>query len=349
MTLQNKAIESVCILRLSALGDVTHMIPVIKSIHKYKPDIKVTWIIGTTEYKLVGDLPNVEFIQFDKKKGIRAYSEISKKLSSRKFDVLLAMQVSLRANILSSLIKASRKIGYDDARAKDLHSLFIKEKIEPRREHVVDAFFQFIEHIGIAHRLLDWSLPIPEEAHQFAQQHLAEHETIFAISPCSSHELRNWTVDHYVEVANYAAEKHNMTILLLGGNTELEQDFGKKITRQLTSKPINLIGKDTLKKLLAVLQRSTILLSPDSGPAHMATCVDTPVIGLYATSNSQRSGPYLSRQHCIDKYSEAAELVYKKSSETIKWGTKLEKPGVMELIKPNDVIIKIDAIMLSIS
>ena len=90
---------------------------------------------------------------------------------------------------------------------------------------------------------------------------------------------------------------------------------------------------------------STVLLTPDSGPAHMATCVNTPVIGLHAASNSQRSGPYLSRRYCVDKYNEAANLFLKKSTDQIKWGTKIEKPDVMDLITADDVIIKLDAIM----
>ncbi len=64
----------------------------------------------------------------------------------------------------------------------------------------------------------------------------------------------------------------------------------------------NLIGKDTLLEFLATLQRATALVSPDSGPAHMATTVGTPVIGLYAATNPQRSGPYYSRRWCVDRY-----------------------------------------------
>ena len=105
------------------------------------------------------------------------------------------------------------------------------------------------------------------------------------------------------------------------------------------------LTRDTIKKLLAILNECTALLTPDSGPAHIATCVNTPVIGLHAASNSLRSGPYLSLENCVDKYSEAAQTFLGQSVEQLKWGTKIEKPGVMELIKPKDVIIKLDQIM----
>jgi heptosyltransferase I len=342
---QNTDINSICIVRLSAIGDVTHMLPIIHSIQKFRPGTKLTWIIGKTEYKLVGDLKNVEFIQFNKSLGMKAYQEVLATLSGRRFDVLLACQVSLRANILSALIPAKRKIGYDKARSKDFHSLVVNERILPAQVHVLDSFFQFIEHIGIAHKKFDWSLPIPEEAREFAQRHIPDKEPVLAISPCSSHTLRNWNVQAYIDVANHAIEKHKMHIVLLGGNSDLEREFGEKISAQLKTAPINLIGKDTLKKLLAILQRCTALLTPDSGPAHIATCVNTPVLALHAASNSQRSGPYLSLPWCIDKYTEAAKLHYNKPTNQIKWGTKIEKPGVMDLIKPEDVIIKLDKLL----
>lgn len=346
MKKSNTKIGSICIVRLSAIGDVTHMIPVIHSIQKFKPHIKITWIIGSLEHQLVGDIANVEFIAFNKKDGIKAYYSLLKRLNSRTFDVVLAMQVSLRANIITALINSKRKIGYDSTRSKDLHSLIINERITFTKEHVVDSFFKFIEQIGIPHRSLNWQLPIPLEAQSFAQQYIPANTDILAISPCSSHPLRNWSIEAYAQVANYAIERYGMAIVLLGGRSALEKEYGHKINHLLSSPAINLIGKDTLKQLLATLQQVTVLLTPDSGPAHIASCVNTPVIALHAASNSQRSGPYLSLQWCVDKYSEAAENIHNKPASQLKWGSKLEKGGVMSLIKVKDVIIKLDALML---
>jgi heptosyltransferase I len=343
--MNNSDIQSICIIRLSALGDVTHMVPIIHSIKKFRPSIKITWVIGTAEYKLVGDIPGIEFIKFNKKMGWKAYRDVLAQLNHRTFDVVLAAQVSMRANILTKLISSPRKIGYDKNRAKDLHSLVITESIPAADIHVVDSFFQFIEKIGLPHKNLDWSIPIPQDATEFARQHIPANTSTLAISPCSSHPLRNWDSDSYAEVANYAFTKHCMQTVLLGAPTEPEIKYGEQISRQLNHAPVNLIGRDTIKKLLAVLNECSVLLTPDSGPAHMATCVNTPVIGLHAASNSLRSGPYLSLGHCVDKYPEAAHVYLGKSVDQLKWGTKIERPGVMGLIKPKDVIIKLDQIM----
>src|SRR5512145_1082757 len=103
----SSTINSICIVRLSALGDVTHMLPVIHTLKSHMPEIKITWVIGKVEHKLLGHLPGVEFIVFDKKNGIKEYLNIRKQLGNRSFDVLLLMQLSLRANLLSWVIRAN--------------------------------------------------------------------------------------------------------------------------------------------------------------------------------------------------------------------------------------------------
>ena len=90
-----------------------------------------------------------------------------------------------------------------------------------------------------------------------------------------------------------------------------------------------------------------MLLTPDSGPAHMATMVGTPVIGLYAATNPERSGPYLSREWCVDRYAAAARQFRRSTPEVLPWTTKIEMPGVMDLIAVGDVTERLDALLAS--
>jgi heptosyltransferase I len=108
---------------------------------------------------------------------------------------------------------------------------------------------------------------------------------------------------------------------------------------------IDQVGRDTLPQLLALLARATALVTPDSGPAHMATMVDTPVIGLYAATNPERSGPYLSRRWCVNRYDAAARRFFGKSAAELPWTKKIELPGVMELVRVEDVTAKLDELL----
>ena len=121
--------ERICILRLSAIGDVTHVLPTLRSIQHQWPDAKITWIIGKLEYQLVNDIAGIEFIIFDKSAGWSAYKKLRQQLANRTFDVLLHMQISLRASLASLLIKSPIKLGFDKPRAKNLQSLFCNHSI----------------------------------------------------------------------------------------------------------------------------------------------------------------------------------------------------------------------------
>jgi heptosyltransferase I len=105
---------------------------------------------------------------------------------------------------------------------------------------------------------------------------------------------------------------------------------------------INQIGRDTLPQMLALLERAAVLVAPDSGPAHMAAMVRTPVVGLYAATNPARSGPYLSRPWCVNAYPEAARRFRGRPPERLPWTEKIEERGVMDLIKVEQVMAKLD-------
>jgi heptosyltransferase I len=107
----------------------------------------------------------------------------------------------------------------------------------------------------------------------------------------------------------------------------------------------NLVGQDTLLEFLATLARATAVLTPDSGPAHMATAVGTPVLGLYAATNPARSGPYYSRDWCVDRYALAERELLGREPADLPWTTKIERPGVMDLVKVDDVVERLDALM----
>lgn len=338
--------ERLCILRLSAIGDITHVVPIVRSIQRQWPDTRIAWVIGKIEAQLVGDLPGVEFIVVDKRRGWRAYFDLRHRLARRRFDVLLHMQVALRANLLAGLVPADVRLGYDYRRSRDCHGMFINKRIpEQNGQHVLDLFFSFIETLGLQRDALTWDLPIPEEAKAFAIEHIPGGARALIISPCSSHQYRDWRADYYAAVADHAIEHHGLRVLLCGGPSRRERDMGTAITASMRHEPINLIGRDTLKRLLALLERADVLVAPDSGPMHMATCVGTPVIGLHAASNPRRSGPYLSLVHCVDRYDDAARQRFGRPASELPWGTKLEYPGVMELIQPTDVISKLDALV----
>jgi heptosyltransferase I len=318
------------------------VVPLVRTLQARLPRSHLTWIVGKLEHRLVGDIADVEFIVFDKSKGIAAFSEVRRQLSGRRFDVLLHLQVALRSNLVSALLRSPLRIGYDAARSKDLHGLFVNRRIEARYgEHVLDAMGSFIEPLGLKQTEVRWDIPIPAEAHAFAAHHLPGQTPALLVSPCSSHSSRNWRPERYAAVMDHAAAR-GWRVVLCGGPGGFERAFAEEIVAKCTNPPIDLVGRDTLKQFLALAQRANLVLTPDSGPMHMANAVGTKVLGLHAASNPNRSGPYSDRRWCVDRYDAAARKFRGKPAAELPWGTKLEYPGVMDLVETEAVIESFD-------
>lgn len=134
----------ICVLRLSAIGDVCHAVAVVQQIQKRWPRSELTWVVGTLEWRLLEGLPGVNFVVFDKSGGYGAYKKLRKTFRAQRFDVLLHMQVALRASLVSMCIPAVTKIGFDRARAKEGQWLFTDIGVQPRAEpHVLEGFQDF--------------------------------------------------------------------------------------------------------------------------------------------------------------------------------------------------------------
>jgi heptosyltransferase I len=348
MTLLAEPPRNICILRLSAIGDTCHVVPIIRTLQHALPATKLTWIIGKTEARLMKLVDGVELITVDKRAGLSGLRILREQLRDRHFDALLHMQLAFRASVMAREIRAPLKIGFDRARARELQWLFTNTQVAPRsREHVLDSFFGFLPALGVQERVLRWDIPLPAEALAYADRLIPDSQPTLVISPCSSHALRNWPADRYAAVADYAAREHGMRVIIAGGPSALEHEVSAQIMRLADpgTALINQVGKDTLPELLALLSRARVLLAPDSGPVHMATMVGTPVIGLYAATNPARTGPYLSRQWCVDAYAQAAVQFCGKTPGGLPWTRKIEEPGVMDLIEVPQVTARIDQLL----
>jgi heptosyltransferase I len=315
------------------------VVPVIRCLQQHWPNTKIVWIIGTLEHRLLEGLKGVEFIVFDKRGGFSAIRQLRKSLKKRSFDVLLQMQLSTRANLLSRLVKAPVRLGWNRARSREFHHYFINRSVaDVPLQHQVDGFLEFPRALGLDPGPARWDLPISKDSETWAKQHIDPVRKTLIISPCSSHKLRNWHNRHYAQVADYATGQLGMQVILSGGPGQHEREAGASIENLMQLSCLNLIGKDTLDQSKALLQSADLLISPDSGPVHIASALGTPVIGLYAATWSRRSGPYTSLDLCVDHFDQAAREFRKQEPGQLRWGSRIEVPGVMDLIKPEEVI-----------
>lgn len=340
---------SACLLRLSAIGDTCHVVPLLRALQGAWPACRFTWVIGRIEERLMRLLPGVEFITVDKRAAWRSMMVLRRACARREFDLLLHLQLALRASLYATQVPARIRLGFDRARAREGQWLFCNAQVPAAtREHVLDSFLGFARALGVAPGAPRWNLVLPGDAQAYAARLMPDAPSAartLVISACSSHAARNWRADRYAAVARHAIRRHGMQVLLTGGPAAADRQMADAIVAASQDPLLDTVGRDSLQQLLAVLARARVLLTPDSGPAHMATMVGLPVIGLYAATNPQRSGPYNSRPWCIDAYERAAQRFLGRSAAELPWTTKIETPGVMDIIQVDEVCARLDQLM----
>ena len=342
--------KNICLVRLSAIGDVCNVTAVARSIKENHPNAKITWIIGKVESTLVKNIEDIEFIIFDKNKGIREYFNIYKKLKNRRYDVALLLHASVRANLISLMLRAPIKIGYDRERARDLQWLIANRKISSTSgKHVLEAMFDFLRLIDIKDNEPGWDLPLSSKNSSYIEPLLSKKKVNVVLSPFSSqrlHNFRNWNNGNYAKIIDYLIEKYNCKVFITGDNSDLVKKSGDEIVSLCKHTVVNLIGKTSLEDLVILINNTNLVISPDSAAVHISVALDTPVIGLYASSNPKRTGPYNNVDLTVNAYPEACIKYFGKTEDNVTWGKRIRNRDVMNLIKTDDVKEKIDFFFL---
>jgi heptosyltransferase I len=313
----------------------------VQHIQRCWPTTKITWVIGKVEAQLLKNLPEVEFIVFDKSTGLAGYLALRKTFQKRHFDVLLHMQVALRASLASWCIPADIKLGFDEKRAKEGQWLFTNTQIEPQQSpHVLDGFMGFAHALGLPKINPLWHIPINDSDEIWASEQVQSGKPIAIIAPSASKAERNWLTERYATTADYLVNI-GFEVVLCGGPSTTEKQLAAQIEQLASHKLTNLVGKTSLLQLLALLKLAHFVIAPDTGPAHMAVTVGTPVIGLYAHSNPKRTGPYLYQKYVASVYEHMIKSQFGKSANQLAWGKRAKGDDLMKHISQQLVLDKI--------
>ena len=335
MVKKNNTSISICILRLSSIGDVTHVIPIISSLQKKYKNPIITWVIGKIEYELVKNLNNINFVVIDKNDTINSVMNLRSYFKDQNFDVVFHMQKSLRSKLIANTIKGRVDVTFNE--------------IETDSNHVLDHFFKFLEKINITDKVLDWKINelISDEKYNSINKILDDSAPFISINPFTSirnNNFREWDFNNFLTISEYCKNEYSLNTVLLG---KTSQEKSNEIESQLDNNQsmINLINKTSLIEMLSILNKSQFYIGPDSGTLHMARMLNLPVIGLYATSNPLRTGPYCKLDYTINMYPQALEIFMNKKIDDVKWGERVRNREAMKLIKIDDVKTQIKRIM----
>jgi heptosyltransferase I len=326
---------NIAIVMMSAIGDAVHTLPVVNSLRAHAPDARITWIIQPGPHALVANHPAVdEFILFDRKTGWHAYQDVRRAVRGRRFDLVLALQVYLKAGLVTALLDSPRKLGFDRARARDFNSLFTNERIPARgQRHVQDQYFEFLEYLGVP-PLLEWGLdPTEEETSRYASLLPESDRPTVALVVGTSKPGKEWPADRYARAIDLLEGDLGVRTMLVGGRSPREIAAAQAIRSLAKHPPLDLLEWD-LRRLVYLISRADVLVSPDTGPLHAGIALNTPTVALMGYTNPKRVGPYRRFPDLlIDAYGDPGED-YPVSAEY--------RPGRMDRITPEQVVEKVE-------
>ncbi len=302
--------RSVCIVMMSAIGDSVHVLPVVNALRRAWPDTTISWIIQPLPHILVRDHSAVdEYLLFHRSRGAAgwaAFSQLAEQLKERRFDLVLALQVYFKAGIITGLLSADVKLGFDRARARDLNWVFTSERIPPHDpQHVQEQYFEFLEYVGVDPEPVVWGIRLTDEELDAQSAFFGEIDRpSCAVVVGSTDQARNWTADGYARAIEELQNVHGLQPVLVGGPSAGERELADRISSRTKASPIDTLGDD-LRKLVWILDGSVLTLSPDTGPLHISRALETPVVGLYGRTNPKRAGPFRAYYDLVvDGYAE---------------------------------------------
>jgi heptosyltransferase I len=313
-------LDRVGIVMMSAVGDAVHVLPVLNALKEHQPTTHITWVLQPGPAALVRGHPSVDdIVLFDRSRGRRAFTDVRAELATRRFDVVLALQVYFKAGVVTSFTRAPIKLGFDRARARDMNWLFTTHRIPPHPgQHVQDQYFEFLNALGVAHEPVRWGLGPWESEREWQREFFAPFQRpVVALVVATSKPQKDWIPERWAELVDILYADYGLQPVLVGGRSERELHAERVIMQHARHKPISALGSG-LRPLVSILDGAALVIAPDTGPLHIAVALDRPVISLIGYTNPKRSGPY-RRFHelIVDAYGNPGEK-YPPSMETRK-------------------------------
>lgn len=221
----------------------------------------------------------------------------------------MALQVYLKAGMITRMVKAPVKLGFDMARARDLNWVFTNAQVPPHpMQHVQDQYFEFLDALGVPHGAPVWNLgPWPHERGDQRERLRTFDRPIAPIVVATSKAQKDWLPERWAAVCDALYGDFGLQPVLVGGRSDREVAAERVIMQQAKVPVVSALGSG-LRGLVQLIDGAALVLSPDTGPLHITVALDRPVISLIGYSNPKRVGPYRKfHDLMIDAYGEDGE------------------------------------------
>jgi heptosyltransferase I len=342
--------KNILIIKLSAIGDVIHALPVVHALKKRYPASKISWIVERPAYDLLKGNPNIDdIIIFDKPqfKSIAGFIKhgpaLASSLKQRHFDLVLDLQGLFKSAAIAWLSGAANRMGYCNMR--EMSQLISKPICGIHRNgHVIERYLDVARALDCNCDEVNFDINISEQDANIARNLLAENgilpdQPYIVIAPGTNWQSKCWPARSYADLASALTENYKCPIVLIGGPQDHER--ASIIQDRANAQMVNLIGKTTLKQLAYILQKSRLFIAGDTGPMHLAVAMGTTVIALFGPSDADRNGPFGDKPVVMRKNLTCSPC-FKRKCEDLQCMEQITAADVLDHIERHKLLINVD-------
>jgi lipopolysaccharide heptosyltransferase I len=290
----------ILIVRLSAIGDVIHGVPVLCALRSAFPGAFIGWVVEGRAGDLLAGHPALdELIRLPRGwlKSPREVWRLRRRLRACQFDTTIDLQCLTKSAIAAWLSGAPHRIGKAGKDGRELSRWFHNELVSAGGNHVIDHYLDMLRPLGITTPAVRYDLPEQAIEARVADEFLRATGLAvrrFAIlNPGASWPSKIWPAEHYGELARHLARVHNLPSVVVWGGAG-EQPLAERIVA--TSGGHGHIAPPTsMTELGAFCRRAALFVGSDTGPMHLAVAVGTPTISLHGPSRAEWCGAYGSQ------------------------------------------------------
>jgi heptosyltransferase I len=304
-TMENTSCPRILIVRLSAIGDAIHGLPVLCALRDHFPTAHLSWVVERRAAALLrGHAALNELIELPRGwlKSPAEVLRLRRRLRQRRFDIAIDLQGLTKSAIVARLSGARRRIGFGDSKGRELSRWLNNERVHAPAAHIIDANLQLLAPLGITSPAVRFDVPLAAADAQAVDamlRHLGIAEPFAVINPGAGWPSKLWPPGRFAAVAEHLGRNRHVPSLVVWAGDE-ERGWAETIATG-SGGYAQVAPPTSLTELAALCRRAAIFVGSDTGPLHIAAAVGTPCVGLYGPMPAERNGPYGPAHIAIQK------------------------------------------------
>ncbi len=326
----DKNINSILIVKLSAIGDVVHSLPLVEVLRKNFPEARIDWVVEEDSSQIIKDHKDIDHVIVSHRKSwqrrllkrgersaaFREIIQFLKELRSEEYDLVIDLHGLFKSGILTGLSKGKRKVGTTGF--TEGSQLFLTERPYPvdYNQHALDRYLKMADYLRCTKDSWKGRIPLRESDKTFIDKFIRENaiqkERLVAINPIAKWKTKLWEPSRFAILADRLQKELSCEIVFTGSRDD--RAVMDEILERMGERPFNLAGETNLKELAYLYSNCRLLISTDTGPMHVAAAMGCPVVVLFGPTDPWRTGPYGEGHMVIREKIECSPCFKKKCS-----------------------------------